>query len=450
MTEGMIREIARKRTKGSTGGLLSESIIGSLQPLLPILLLLLLIISAVSSTACSSLVTLGYDDGQADDGVWIDDMRGHAVVFTAPCDNWTLSEVAIYGGLAPEPKSEMFAVEVWDSNHSLLSKVTDRSRSFFSDNLTWAEVDMPDVKVSGSFIVSFYEFAGVYVGADMSIPYGRSAITARSPNRILPWDVQNHSWNETNWMIRAAGYSPAPAMSIKVLSEKASQSIPARIDVEAQDADGNLKSAALNIVDNKTGEVVWSEVKELKGGSGEAQFSWPGTMSQITVDGKAEGPVYAVNAAGIAENLSDLLAYSAPAVLELKKNSTGSVMAYFGSDGRLNALIDTYGGVHYLSEDVLNRTNPDIDYVQYAKNNITIIENTSKIWLLNVGIPSSAEDSGTTMIGPVVLSGSPVQSYGLKLQQAKVGTGEYVVLVEVQDSAFNAAREVGEKTIKAI
>ncbi len=55
-------------------------------------------------------------------------------------------------------------------------------------------------------------------------------------------------------------------------------------------------------------------------------------MFQIAADGKAVGPVYAVNAAGIAENLSDLLAYSAPAVLELKKNSTGSVMAYFGSN----------------------------------------------------------------------------------------------------------------------
>lgn len=331
-----------------------------------------------------------------------------------------------------------------------LSKVTDRSRSFFSDNLTWAEVDMPDVKVSGSFIVSFYEFAGVYVGADLSILYGRSAITARSPNRILPWDVQNHSWNETNWMIRAAGYSPAPMISIKVSSDKASQSSPARINVEAQDADGNLKSAALNIVDNKTGEIVWSEAKGLEGSSGKAQFSWPGTTFQIATNGNAEGPVYVVNALGIAENLSDLLAYSAPAVLEIKKNSTGSVMAYFGSDGRLNALIDNNGGIHYLSHDVLNRTNPNIDYGQYAKNNITIIENNSKIWLLNIGIPSSADDSGTTMIGPVVLSGSPVQSYGLKLQQAKVGMGEYVVLVEVQDSAFNAARDVGEKTIKVV
>jgi hypothetical protein len=414
------------------------------------LILPLLFIFAVSSTACAELVSLGYDDGQAEDGVWIDDQRGHAVVFTAPCDNWTLSEVAIYGGLTPEPKSEMFTVEVWDSNLSLLSKTTDRARSFFNDNLTWAEVDIPDVKVSNSFIVSFYEFAGVFVGTDLSMPYGRSIITARSPNRILPWDVQNHTWNETNWMIRTAGYSPAPTISLKALSDKASESSPAKIEVDAQDADGNLKSAALYIVDNKTGEIVWSEVKELKGGSAKTQFSWLGTMFQIAADSKAVGPVYAVNAVGIAENLSDLLAYSAPAVLELEVNRTGSVLAYFGSDGRLNALIDTYGGVHYLSQRVLNRTNPNIDYGQYAESNITIKENSSRVGFLKIRVPSSPEDSGTTMVGPVVLSGSPLQNYGLKLQQAKVGMGEYVVLVEVQNSAFNSARGVGEKTIKVV
>jgi hypothetical protein len=413
-------------------------------------LLPLLFIFAVSSTACANSVSLVFDDGQAEDGVWIDDMRGHAVVFTAPCDNWTLSMVAIYGGLTPEPKSEMFTVEVWDSNLSLLSKTTDRARSFFNDNLTWAEVDIPDVKVSGSFIVSFYEYAGVFVGTDLSMPYGRSIITARSPNRILPWDVQNHTWNETNWMIRAAGYSPAPTISLKVLSDKASESSPAKIEVEAKDADGNLQSAALYIVDNKTGEIVWTETEELKGGSAKTQFSWPETMFQIATDGKAEGPIYVMNAPGIAENLSDLLAYSAPAVLELEENRTGSVLAYFGSDGRLNALMDTYGGVHYLSQDVLSRTNPDLDYDQYTKSNITLIENNSKIWLLNIRVPTGPEDSGTTMVGPVVLSGSPLQNYGLKLQQAKVGMGEYIVLVEVQDSAFNAARVVGEKTIKVV
>jgi len=418
-----------------------------------ILLLLLLFAIATSSTAFADLVSLAYDDGQADDGVWVDDMRGHGVVFTAPCDNWTLSKVAIYGGLTPEPKSEMFAVEVWDSNLTLLSKITDRSRSFFKENFTWAEVDMPEAKVSGNFIVSFYEYAGVYLGTDLNMSYGRSIITARSPNRILPWDVQNHSQNETNWMIRAAGHSPAPTFSLKVLSDKAEQSGPAQIEIQAQDKDGNLKSATLYIVDNKTGEMVWSEIKELKGGNAKAQFSWPGDMFQLSgpSDGSpAKGPVFAVNALGIAENLSDLLAFSAPAVLELEKNRTGSALAYFGNDGRLNALMDTYGGIYYLSKDALNKIDPSRDYAQYVKDNITLIKNSSMIGLLDARVPSSPQEASTTLIGPVALSGSPLQNYGLKLQKVKAGMGEYIVLIEVQDLAYNAVRGVGEKAIKVM
>ena len=81
-----------------------------------ILILVLLVILTTTTTIIvdADLVRLGYDDGSAEDGVWMDNLRGHAVVFEAPCDNWTLSEVEILGKLAPEPESEMFVVEVWD------------------------------------------------------------------------------------------------------------------------------------------------------------------------------------------------------------------------------------------------------------------------------------------------------------------------------------------------
>jgi hypothetical protein len=165
-----LRGFERIRGAGMTRGMTKGRTRDQIELILP-----LLFIFAVSSNACANQVSLGFDDGQAEDGVWIDDMRGHAVVFTAPCDNWTLSKVAIYGGLTPDPKSEMFTVEVWDSNLSLLSKTTDRARSFFSDNLTWAEVDIPDVRVSNSFIVSFYEFAGVFwESIQVSLMAGRS------------------------------------------------------------------------------------------------------------------------------------------------------------------------------------------------------------------------------------------------------------------------------------
>ena len=413
-----------------------------------ILILVLLVILTTISIVDASLVTLAYDDGSAEDGVWMDNLRGHAVVYEAPCDNWTLSEVEILGKLAPKPESEMFVVEVWDRNLSLLSKSTDRSKSFFGDNFTWSVIDMPDVKVSGPFIVSFYEFAGVYVAADNSSASGRSILTARNPNRILAWDVQNRSYNDTNWMIHALGYSPAPAISLKVITESASQTSPAKIQLKANDADGNLKSATLYIVDNKTKEIVWSEVKALKGDSAEVEFSWPGTMFQISADGLNAGPVFATNTQGIPENTSNLLAYSAPAIFDLEKNLTTSAMAYFGEDGKFNALLDTNGGAHYLSQDLLNKSKPGSDYAQYAKNNISIIKDKSKISFLKMKIPSNPQETSVSVIGPVVFSGSPQQSYGLHLQKVKVGMGEYVALIEVQDSAFNTVSAVGEKTVK--
>jgi len=75
------------------------------------------------------MVSLTYDDGNVDDAVWIDEHRGHSVVFTAPTDNWSLAQVAILGKLVAPSKSEMFVIEVWDQNLSLLGKVTDKARA---------------------------------------------------------------------------------------------------------------------------------------------------------------------------------------------------------------------------------------------------------------------------------------------------------------------------------
>ena len=52
------------------------------------------------------MVSLDYDDGNVDDAVWIDELRGHGVVFTAPTDNWSLAQVAILGKLVAPSKSE--------------------------------------------------------------------------------------------------------------------------------------------------------------------------------------------------------------------------------------------------------------------------------------------------------------------------------------------------------
>ncbi|MCX6676532.1 MAG: hypothetical protein NTU95_01125 [Methanothrix sp.] len=405
---------------------------------------LIAVLAAVNCVG-AGMVSLAYDDGIPEDGVWIDEPSGHAVVFTAPTDNWSLNRVAILGMLAPKPKSELFVLEVWDQNLSLLSRTTDKAGSFFAGNLSWSRIDIPEVKVSGVFLITFFEFGGIYVGVDTAPSSGRSLSVARNPNRVLNWSVQNHSQNRTNWMIQAVGHSPKPELAMEILSDTASEKSPAKIQAKATDPDGNLKSATLYIVDNKTREIVWAQVQELKGGSATAEFSWPAAMFRISANGRDEGVPFVINNLGVTENLSSLMAYSAPCILELDKNVTFTAKAYFGEDGRFNALIDAYGFSHYLSQDVLNITGPGIDYKKF---NITIIKDKSKIGFINMKVPTRQDEQTSEIFGPIVLSGSPSSNYDLKLLRSNAGMGEYIAIVKIEDLAFNELSDIGDKTIR--
>ena len=413
------------------------------------IMILMAVLMAVNF-ASAGTVSLENDDGSAEDAVWIDEQRGHAVVFTAPADNWSLNQVAIFGKLIPESKSEMFVVEVWDRNLSLLSKTTDKASAYFGENLTWSLVDLPQIRVSDDFLIAFFEFGGVWQGVDTSPSAGRSVLVARNPNRILNWSIQNHTQNQSNWMIRAVGQSPQPDFTLKVLSETASEKSPAKIQVKATDPDGNLKGATLYIVDNKTREIVWSGAEILLGSSDEADFSWPGSMFMISEKGLDDGPVFAVNNIEVPENVSSLLAYSAPCILELKQNMTFPARAYFGADGSFNALIDPYGVAHYLSQDLLNVTKPGTDYAQFIKNNITLVKDVSKIAFINMMVPIRPEEQTSRIIGPIELSGSPSSNYDLKLLQSDAGMGEYTAIVKVEDGALNEISKIGDKEIKVL
>ncbi len=396
----------------------------------------------------ASMVRLTYDDGSVDDAAWIDGQRGHGVVFTAPTDNWSLSQVAILGKINNPTPSEIFVIEVWDQNLSLLYKTTDKVSSYFGDNLTWSIVDLPDLKVSGNFLVAFFEFAGVWQGVDKSPSSGRSILVSRNPNRILNWSMQNSTQNQTNWMIQAMGYSPEPKLTMAVISDTASAKSPSKIKAVATDPDGNLKSATEYIVDNKTREIVWAQAVEMTGSSSEAEFSWPGVMFRIFADGQDKGGIYAINNLGVMANLSSLLAYSAPCIIELNENVNFSAEAYFGEDGHLNALVDSYGRSHYLSQDILDITMPGTDYEKFAKNNVTIISDKSKIGFINTKVPARQDEQASEIIGPIVLSGTPSSHYDLKLLQSNAGMGEYIAIVKVEDNASNLLSNIAEKTIK--
>jgi hypothetical protein len=396
----------------------------------------------------ANMVRLTYDDGSVEDAAWIDGQRGHGVIFTAPTDNWSLSQVAILGKLIKPSPSEIFVIEVWDQNLSLLYRTTDKVSSYFGDNLTWSIIDLPDIKVSGNFLIAFFEFAGVWQGVDKSPSSGRTVLVSRNPNRLLNWSMQNTTQNQTNWMIQAMGYSPEPKLSIAVISDTASEKSPSKIKAVATDPDGNLKSATEFIVDNKTREIVWSQAKEMTGSSSEVEFSWPGVMFRISADGQDKGGIYAVNNLGVMANLSSLLAYSSPCIIELNEKVNFSAEAYFGEDGLLNALVDSYGRTHYLSQDILDVTMPGTDYQKFALNNITIIKDKSKIGFFNTKVPARQDEQASEIIGPIVLSGTPSSHYDLKLLRSNAGMGEYVAIVKVEDRASNVLSYIAEKTIK--
>lgn len=396
----------------------------------------------------ASMVRLAYDDGSIEDAAWIDGQRGHGLIFTAPTDNWSLSQVVILGKLVKPSPSEMFVIEVWDQNLSLLYRTTDRASSYFNDNLSWSMVDLPDVQVSGNFLVAFFEFAGVWQGVDKSHSSGRTVLVSRNPNRILNWSMQNSGVNQTNWMIQAVGHSPEPKLAISVVSDTVSANNPAKIKATVTDPDGNLKSATEYIVDNKTREIVWAHAVEMTGSHSDVEFSWPGEIFRISAKGLDKGEIYAINNLGAISNLSSLLAYSATSIVALNESANFSAQAYFGNDGQLNALIDSYGWPHYISQDILNITNPGMDYRDFARRNITIISDLSKIGFINTKIPVRQDEQASEIVGPIVLSGTPSSHYDLRLLRTNAGLGEYAAIIKVEDNASNVLSLIAEKTIK--
>jgi len=416
------------------------------------MVLLIQLVIACQSGLCEIPVTLYLDDGAAENGFMMGGGRGHTVIFEAPPGNWTLSEAAVYGKLEPNSTSEIFVLEIWDEDYNLISKVTDRADSFFGDEFGWAVVDVPDVLVSGFFLISLYEYGGIYVGTDIGPATNMSQFSARNPNRLLVWDLDPYRQNETEWMIRAVGFSPAPEVSdLRLTNDIASKNRPARIEVEVKDPDQNLKTATLYLADNDSREVVWSEVRDIDGGEATVQFSWPGTFYQVSGPDGAVSPVLASEVVGVSERFQPLLARSSPCVLLLDYgNSMVSAYAYFGEDGKLNGLIDQSGQVHYVSRDVLNSTAPDVDYVGYLAGNVTAVKDESAIVFYNMSAPSDSWTLSTGYHQPIVLSRSPLFNYRISLEEMEAKAGDYVPIVVVEDRAYNAVWFILSEDVKVV
>jgi len=403
---------------------------------------LVVLVFACQSASCENVVTLRLDDETAENGFRMGDGKGHSVIFETPSKDWTLSKVSVFGKLEPNRTSEIFVLEIWDEDLNVISKVTDRADSFFDEEFGWALVDVPDVQVSGLFLVSLYEFGGIYVGTDIGLASGRSLISARNPNRILEWNLGRYQQNETDWMIRATGRSPSPeVVSLKVLSEVATPDSPATIELDVRDPDQNLKSATLYLADNDSREVVWSDVRDLEGGEAKVQFSWRGTLFQVSGGEDPVAPVLVSESVSISEKFRPLLGRSSACVLFLdSKEPQVPAFTYFGDDGKLNGLIDVYGQVHYFSRDVVNATSPDTDYMEYLAKNITVVKDKSAIILYKMTIPSDPGILSSGYHQPIVLSRSPLFNYRVDLEEIEAEAGDYLLIIVVEDRAYNAVK----------
>jgi len=405
--------------------------------------LLIFLVFACQSALCDNSVTLYLDDGTAENGFRVGDGMGHSVLFEAPSGDWTLSKVSVYGKLEPERASEIFVLEIWDEELNAISKVTDRADSFFGEEFGWSVVDVPDVRVSGLFLISLYEFGGIYVGTDIGPATNRSMISARNPNRILAWNLGRYQQNETEWMIRATGFSPPP--------EVASQKSPANIEVELRNQDQNLKSATLYLVENDSREVVWSEVREVVGGDATVQISWPGTFYQVTGQDGPVSPVLASEVVDVSEKFRPLLARSSPCVLLLDYGeSQVPAYAYFGDDGKLNGLIDQSGQVHYVSREVLNVTAPEVDYMEYLAKNVTAIKDETAIVFYKMAAPLGSGTLSSSYHQPIVLSRSPLFNYRISLEEVEAKAGDCVPIVVVEDRAYNAVQFSSSTRVRTI
>lgn len=403
-----------------------------------------------SSASDESPVTLYLDDGTADNGFLMGGGLGHSVLFEAPSGDWTLSSVAVYGKLEQEDDSDIFVLEIWDDELNVISKITDRGDAFFGDEFGWAVVDVPDVRVSGFFLVSLYEFGGIYVGTDIGPATNRSFISARNPNRILAWNLA-YKQNETEWMIRATGYSPSPeVVDLLVHSDVASSDRPATIEVEVSDPDHNLKSATLYVVENDSRQVVWSEARDVEGGEAQVAFSWPGTFYMVRGPDGSVSPVLTSEVVEISEKFRPLLARSSPCVLLLDSGeSMVSAYAYFGDDGDLNGLIDLSGKVHYISRDVLNARAPGVDYMEYLADNVTAIKDETAVVFYNVSILAGGKLS-SSYHQPMALSRSPLFSYRISLEEVKADAGDYLPIIVVEDEAYNVIQFSPSISVRAV
>jgi hypothetical protein len=137
------------------------------------------------------------------------------VKFTAPKPGWKLSHVLVMASDGWNASSKMlpnplpFAIEIRDANLSLLYHFSDTQLPYFtaSNGIRTANVEVPNLPVTGNFFVCFYGYRSIGLAAELQNSTGNSyffdKITGLLYSGILP--TKNNQTIAVNWLIRVAG-----------------------------------------------------------------------------------------------------------------------------------------------------------------------------------------------------------------------------------------------------
>lgn len=138
---------------------------------------------------------------------------GEAVKFTAPVPGWKLKKVRILAFSEFNETNETYMpdrnilIEIRDKDLNLLYKFADTQNMYFLNvQPLFAEIEVPDIRVTGDFYVIYYDRAAAPIGkVDVDEP-GNSYLFQ---NGLLePAKFAFEDTNQTiafNWMIEAMG-----------------------------------------------------------------------------------------------------------------------------------------------------------------------------------------------------------------------------------------------------
>lgn len=139
-----------------------------------------------------------------------------AVKFTTPRPGWTLKSVLVMasdGWNASSmqlPSPLPFAIEIRDSDLRLLYHFADTQLPYFTsgEGIRMANIEIPDIVLSGSFFVCFYGYRSIGLGTELQNATGNSYIFDRLAGTLYTSGVTPTSNNQTfpvNWLIRVTG-----------------------------------------------------------------------------------------------------------------------------------------------------------------------------------------------------------------------------------------------------